>query len=148
MARIDVTDAQAWAESTKLAISALDTALDSQVETQVLTRLQTVVQTSAWVDTSSTPAIVKSIIAMLYVSWVYDRQYSEDQESGNDYAALLRASAESLIQGILNGTIELPGVTVDPSQPAFYPTDASSALDPTPAQPHLGPEHFQTGMVF
>jgi hypothetical protein len=151
MARILLADAQAWAEGTKMSLGALDAALLAQVESQVVAELDSSFDVTTWVNDTNTPAIVKSVIAMLYVSWVYDRQYSEDQEQGNDYAALLRGQAASLISGLKDGSIIIPGQSPDtgPSDtPVFFPTDASSALPATPLQPELGPASFHMGVIF
>jgi len=145
MARITVQEANGWTEKTKLEIGALDMELLDQVETQVLARLAAQFNVSTWVDASSTPAMVSTVIAMFYVSWIYDRTYSEDQEDLNDYAALLRAQAEGLLVGILDGSIvivELPEGEDTQGDPAFYPTDASSASAPTELDSSLGPAVF------
>lgn len=152
MARIDAPDADAWTEKTKLAITALEPAMLDQIETQVLGRLATQFdEVSTWVSSTTTPKMVKSVIAMLYVAWYYDKTYSEDQEQLNDYAILLRAQAENLIQGILDGSIileEVPDDGSEPGGPSFYPTDASSALCPTLLDPSLGPARFSIGTTF
>jgi hypothetical protein len=149
MSRIEVQEANAWVEKTKLQVTEFDAALLAQVESQVLGRLAAQLDTGTWVSPITTPAMVRTIIAMLYDAWLYDRQYSEDQEELNDYAALLRAQAEALLVGILDGSIPLPEVpTSDAGQPAFYPTDASSALCPTSADPSLGPAAFSMGDRF
>jgi hypothetical protein len=150
VARITVGEAQAWVESSKLAIASLDTNLLPQIELQVLSRLATQYDVSTWSNEATTPKMVRSVIAMLYVAWYYDRQYSEDQEAGNDYAAMLRAQAESLTVGLLDGSVEPdpdnPSATDEPGGPSFYPTDASSALEPTDDDPSLGGEQFSMGM--
>ena len=150
MARIELSDAQAWVEKTKLTFAELDPDLLQQVESQVIARLSGQFETVTWVDAATTPKMVKSVIAMLYVAWYYDRSYSEDQEQGNDYAALLRASAEALMTGILDGSVDLPEVpgSPEPGGPSFYPTDASSALSPTLEDPSLGPAAFSMGAKF
>jgi hypothetical protein len=143
-------DAQGWAESTKLAVSALDLSLLGQIETETLARLSSVYTTTAWVDSVTTPLIVKVIIAKTYVAWIYDRQYSENQTVGNDYAAMLRQNAEMLMSGLIDGTIDIPGVPVTGagSGPGFYPTDDSSAMVPTASDSSLGPAAFSMGRVF
>jgi hypothetical protein len=149
MTHIDPADANAWAEQTKLKIATFDAAFLDQIEAQVLGRIASQFDVSTWVDPTTTPKMVKSIIAMLYVAWYYDKTYSEDQESGNDYAALLRAQAESLMMGILDGSINLPEVpNQEPGGPSFYPTDDSSAMCPTPEDPSLGPAKFSMGSIF
>jgi|SRR6185369_4903457 len=150
MARITPTDAQGWAESTKLSLSTLDVSLLDQIEAETLARIASAYDTTTWLDPTTTPKIVKVIIAKLYVAWFYDRQYSENQDQGNDYAAMLRTNAEMLITGLINGTIDIPGVTPVGSAggPAFYPNDASSAQEPTSDDPSLGPAKFSMGKVF
>jgi hypothetical protein len=150
MARIEVPDAQAWVEKTKLDFTNLDPGLLEQIESQVVGRLAGQFDTSTWTDHTTTPKMVKSVIAMFFVAWFYDRTYSEDQEQGNDYAAMLRAQAEALLVGILDGSTVLPEVPGDnePSGPSFYPNDESSALCPTDEDPSLGPAVFSIGFRF
>lgn len=148
MARITVAQAQGWAEGTKLVIASLDPNLLGEIETEVLGRLSSIGDTSTWVDTATTPALVKTIITKLYVAWLYDRQYSEDIEEGSNYAARLKENAEVLIVGLLDGTIELPGGASTGGEPIFYPTDASSALEPTLDDMSLGGPAFSMGRRF
>lgn len=149
MPHITVPQAQAWAEGTKLTIAALDTELEDQLAEEVIRRLQSAsIDTSLWVNDATTPKLVRVIIAKLYVAWVYDRQYSEDIEQGSNYADRLKANAEALILGLIDGTIELDPVTNVVGEPVFYPTDASSALLATPDDLSLGPAAFSMGMRF
>jgi hypothetical protein len=151
MARITSADAQGWGERTKLNLGALDTDLLDQIESEVLARIHSVYDTSLWTTPSNTPRLIRTIIAKMYVSWFYNRQYSENQIDTNDYATRLANNAEMLITGILDGTIEIPdpGVTPTTSQVAsFYPNDASSAQEPTIDDPSLGPAKFSMGKVF
>lgn len=148
MARILAAEAQAWAEGTKLTISSLDTALLAHIEEEVIRRVAVAVDTTAWTDSTNTPQIVKTAISKLYVSWFYDRSYSEDIADGSAYATRLNANAEMIITGIVDGTIEIPGAAADSGEPLFYPTDLSSASEPTDSDPSLGPAKFSMGMVF
>jgi hypothetical protein len=150
MARIEVADANAWTERTKLTFNDLDSALLTQIENIVLARIGTQIDASTWISPATTPSMIKTVIAMLYVAWYYDRTYSEDQEQGNDYAALLRAQAEVLLVGILDGSVNLPEVPDqdEPGGPSFYPTDDSSALCPTAEDPSLGPASFSMGFRY
>jgi len=149
MARITVKQAQSWSEKTKLPITDLDTDLLTQIENQVLGELSSGFDTSTWLDTLSTPPIVQQVLSMLYVSWYYNRQYSEDQEHVNVYSTLLRAEAESLIQGLLAGSVIMPGIPASTQEsPSFYPDDASSAQQPTSDDRSLGDASFSMGAVF
>lgn len=150
MPRIQAADAQGWAESTKLVLTPLDANLLPQIETEILSRLSSVVDVSGWTDHTNTPDIVKVIIAKMYVAWFYDRQYSENQTEGNDYAAMLRENAEMLITGIIDGIIDIPGAEEvgSGSGPSFYPNDSSSSQVPTFEDPSLGPARFSMGRLF
>jgi|SRR6185503_19134541 len=151
MPRITTADAQGWGERTKLKLSTLDTDLLDQIESEILARINSVYDTSLWTDESNTPRLIRTIISKMYVSWIYNRQYSENQSETNEYAKLLIDNAEMLITGILDGTIEIvdPGVIPTTAQVAsFYPNDVSSAQLPTAEDPSLGPAKFSMGKVF
>jgi len=151
VALITITEAQQWAEKSKLTLSTLENGLVDQIATQILNRIAQAYDTTVWTTPTNTPPIVRSIIAMSYVSWVYSKTYSEDEVSENAYALRLLAWAEALIMGILDGTTEIttpPPVNGLVTTPSYYPTDASSALVPTPEDPSLGPAVFTMGAIF
>jgi hypothetical protein len=148
MPRISEQEAQAWAERTKLTITALDTDLEANLAEEVIVRLSSAFDTSTWVSQATTPKLVRVIISKLYVAWEYDRQYSEDIAQGSNYAALLKQNAEALIIGLIAGTIALPGLPNSAGSPVFYPTDASSSQPATFDDPSLGPAAFSMGMRF
>jgi hypothetical protein len=149
MPRIAVDDVRAWVESSKLNVQAVDNNHCTQIEEEILARIGGVYDTSTWVDQGSTPRLIRVIIAKMYVGWLYDKLYSENQSVSNRYARLIKDNAETLIEGVIDGTIEIPGVTALSSQAAtFYPNDASSALTPTADDPSLGPAKFSLGKTF
>jgi hypothetical protein len=101
-------------------------------------------------DETTTPKLVRKILAMLYTGWFYLRTYSEDEDISN-YGQLLISQAEKLISGIVTGTLVLDDVTTPPSNPDtadFYPTDASSAQSPTFDDPSLGGPVFSMGQIW
>lgn len=149
MARVSIQEVQAWLETTKLTLSSLDTDFLSQLETMVLARIATAYDVSGWTTTSNTPQIVRTVIAMKYAAWYYRKVYSEDEGTDNEYAQLLDAGAEALISGIVSGSVAVVEVTATTAgQPAFYPTDASTALEPTSDDLSLGPPAFSVGRIF
>lgn len=149
MARVTQREVQSWLELTKLNVAALNTDLLSQLEEEVLVQLSSVYTVTGWTDEVSTPKIVRVIIAKMYASWYIDKIYSENQDEGNDYSARLLANANMLLAGLISGLFEIPGVPVpNPGTPSFYPTDASSAMEPTEEDPSLGPARFSLGKIF
>lgn len=152
MPHITVTEAQGWLESTKLTLSELDSELETSVASQILGQLAAGFDVSTWASPTTTPTLVRKILAMYYASWVYDKSYSEDPD-GAQYSLRLRARADALIAGILGGSIVLtdltdPGQDQQLGQPAFYPTDVSDGMTPTNDDPSLGPAKFSMGFIF
>lgn len=156
MSRVDVTDIQPWLEPTKLnlgnALSASDAGQLDQIETEVIGQIASSYDTSTWIDSASTPKMVKVIIAKMFCAWYYSKMYSEDIGGyENTYAVRVLANANNLMAGVIDGTIQLvdaPDQSVTAGQPSFYPNDASSAMCPTPDDPSLGGPWFSLGQVF
>ena len=161
IAHIVVADAQTWLENTKANLTALDPNLENQVSTNVLARLSDVYNDPSfgvptWVDNTTTPVIVKQVIAMFYAGWFYDRQYSEMVAAeGTSYGVVLRTYAETLIVGLLSGSIEI--AEIQPNEPdvapTYYPTDTSSTSsalmnNTDPDNMSLGPAKFGMSQVF
>jgi hypothetical protein len=149
VARIGVKEVQAWLEPTKLTIAEVDADLATQVEEQILSRVAVAYNTSTWVNELTTPRLIRSIIAMEYASFFIDRQYSEDERS-NAWARRLSMMLETMLKGILDGSVDLIDVTtpVLNSAASFYPNDASSVLEPTDDDSSLGPSAFSMGRRF
>lgn len=154
MARITQDEANAWAEKTKLEptliFAAKNIALLEQLEEEILARVAVAYSTTLWVDATTTPRLIRVAIAKSFVAWAYRRAYSEEiSDADAMYAALLQANAETIIQGIIDGVIEIPGEPVtNAGSPVFYPSDASSAACPTDEDPSLGPAKFSMNQVF
>lgn len=149
MAYITLADVQAWCD-TKLPLGSVDSNLEGQMSSQVLSRIARMFDTSGWTDNTTTPTIIRSIIAMKYVSWMYSKYFSEDQVGTNEYALRLDQMAETLIAGILDGTVDVPGGG-DPTGygvAEYYPNDLSSAQEPTSDDPSLGGARFTMGVIF
>jgi hypothetical protein len=158
-AHITTSDVQAWLESTKLSVTTIEAVLEADASTEVLGRLDSTygMYVPLWIDSTSTPQIVRQVIAMYYASWIYDRSYSEVEtnEASVSYGAVLRAWAMTLLNDIIRGAVSI--VEIEPSSPAtapvFYPTDASSTEDAwrwntDEDDNSLGPAKFGMGKVF
>ena len=149
MARVTLSEVAAWVEPAKVPITALDAELLSQLEEEVLVQLTSQYSTSTWTDPTTTPKIVRVIIAKIYASFHIDRAYSENQDGGNDYAARLMTNANMLLTGLASGSIEVPdNPPGNASTPSFFPTDFSSAQDPTSDNPEFGGPYFSLGRSF
>lgn len=135
MALVTVAEVQAWLESTKLRLDHDDELLEEvHLSRMVLSKLATRFDTSAWVDETTTPDLVRTIIAMLTAASRYNKQYSEsDAQAGNPYANKLEGLAYDMLEQLLTGEMLLTDVTDDgpgvTGTVAFYPTDASSLID-------------------
>jgi hypothetical protein len=151
--RITTPEAQAWVEGTKFTIADVTTgqnaALLTEIEEEVIARVSSAYDTSTWVNDTTTPRLVRVAIAKKFVAWAYRRAYSESLgDSDAMYAFLLEANSETIIQGIVDGSIEIPTIPVVVGEPIFYPDDASSAMTPTADDTSLGPNKFSMGQVF
>lgn len=153
MPRITQAEAQAWGEATKFTVPDISASpisdLLTHIETEVIARLSGAHDVSGWANAATTPSVVRTAISKKFIAWLYRRQYSESIEDNDaSYSALLDANAELLIQGLISGAIEIPGVDSDTDEPLYYPTDASSAMVPTAQDSSLGPAKFSMGMTF
>jgi hypothetical protein len=118
MPNITTANAQAWAETTKLDLpSQLDQELETQLSDEVFGRLGMDKPETP----DDTPGILRSVIAMRYVSAYIDKVYAEDDVE-NRYAMALFARSERLLEGVINGSIGLPDHDRD-TGPSSYPTD-------------------------
>lgn len=149
MPRVTLSEIKAWVDPSKIVITSLDTELLSQLEEEVLVQLTGQYNVTSWLDELTTPKIVRVIIAKTYASFYIDRVYSENQDNGNDYAARLMTNANMLLSGLISGSIEIPDVEItNPSTVSFFPTDASSAQEPTADNPEFGGPYFSFGRPF
>jgi hypothetical protein len=153
MAHFTVGEVNALTEATKLNITQVDPDLEDEASAEVIGRLATVFDTSGWADETTTPKLVRKVMAMLYVAYLYNKTYAESEEGVDTYAATLLRRAQLILDGIQSGVyilVDDPDASDTPGQPVFYPTDDSSALDPRdfPDDTSVGPAKFSMGMVF
>jgi hypothetical protein len=150
MALIDVDDVQPFLEETKLRLNSGDDLPEEPFQSEfVRSRLASCdLDVSTWVDSSTTPTLIKWIIGMLVAAQRYNRFYSEtDEDAGNPYANKLEEHAKLLLEGICAGSIDLLDVTDDPASTGFgsivfYPTDTTGELNEEEAV------RFTMGKVF
>ena len=127
---VRLDEVQSWLESTKLRLSGLDNELVDTAKTSVFAQLSATFDISGWLDYTTTPDLVRKVIAMYVASWTYSRQYSEAIGTNlNNYSAWLENKANLLLSGILSGNYALEVVATggDPGAPAFWPNDTTGA---------------------
>jgi len=140
MAHIALNDVTPFAESTKMPIASIESVLEVSETIEVLARLSNVFDTSTWVDDTTTPSLVRKIIAMRYISAMYLRTYAEDEDTSS-YGRWLYQRSEMLLNSLASGTLILTDPddevveATNPATPEFYPNDESSAETPTYEDP-------------
>lgn len=148
MPRVQTSEIQAWLEPTKLTIAAPDLDLLVHLERETLVRLAVFYDTSGWTDHTNTPDIVRTIISKCYAVQHIDKTYSENQDENSEYARRLKENVHMLIEGILEGVIPIPGQDKANGRASFFPTNASSAQEPTRDDMSLGGPWFSLGKSF
>jgi hypothetical protein len=153
MAHISLPEAQAWLQATKLDLSSLESALEQHASGNIISKLAYVFEDAqtTWLDAASTPKLVRTLIAMYYASYLYDRAYADDATDTSNYAFILRRGADAVVNGLISGAIilEEDPTAADPfGQPAYFPTDQSSANPASSDFPSDGPPSFTMGQVF
>jgi hypothetical protein len=149
MANFGVDDAKAWAESSKLPVSSIETQLATGVTNIVFARLRAAMDISGWTNEASTPKLVRTILGMYYIAALYDKHYAQEDEESS-YAITLRTLADQNLAGIISGAIEMddfetPNIT---SAPSFFPNDESSMSPATLDAPSNGGPAFTMGSIF
>jgi hypothetical protein len=139
---------QQWLETTKCEIDFIDPELETSTRDLVLGRVAARYDVTGWLDESTTPSLVLDLIAMYYAGLWYNRQFSEDSDSFNGWGAFLVRTAQTQLDEIANGTVDLTDVVILPdptlTQPLFWPTDAQDDnLDGTHSQ-----RRFTMGQIF
>lgn len=136
---ITPADVNYWLENTKLTVAdPLDAGVEAFATSKVIGRLAGAFETTTWVDPSTTPQLVKQLIAMLYAAATYRKSYSEDLEGdgvGLNWAEWLEQSVEGYLNMVFTGEITLTDPEIDITGtnvglPSFYPTDLSSVTEP------------------
>ncbi len=126
MAYLTVPNVQTWLEATKLTVATVESGLETATKFRVIAALSEVYDTSLWLDDTSTPALVRQVMAMYYAAWYYRRTYSEDTDSSPTYADWLEGLADTMLMGIVDGTldlIEVVGLSAATGSMDFYPQD-------------------------
>lgn len=113
-----------------MSLAAVDPQLSESARLIALGKLSSVYDTTTWVDTGTTPRLVRAAISMLVAAWEYQRAYGEEEDS--TYGRRRERQAYDLLDGIVNGDItleEYPEIGAESGTPVFYPNDLSNASE-------------------
>jgi len=142
-----INEVQQWLERTKLDLGggpgfpADYQDLENAAKQQVFGEVSQLYDTSAWIDAASTPKLIRQVVSLFVAGWIYDRAYSEEDNSGGPtYGTKLEGMALTLLAGIADGTTQLEEIPLDSSainDPSFYPNDATGTEEITDAAGNL-----------
>ena len=107
MAYIDVALANAWTDKDRFNLTAIDVNLENQIASQVIERASQAFDTSLWVNTDTTPTIIKSIIAMIYVGRSGQARTQDNINGVDNYWTKLVEDAMRLLDSVIRGELVL-----------------------------------------
>lgn len=97
----------AWSNGDKVTwADTVDESLDSQIASQVLAKAARAFDTTTWIDNDTTPDLILSIIAMIYVGRKFQELYGEDSLN-SDYGSALVTDAFNMLQNLIDGDLIL-----------------------------------------
>jgi hypothetical protein len=153
---IELNDAVGWADTVNgkfPSMAELDGNLALSLQEVLIGQLSSTFNTALWVSPATTPSLIKKILGMQYTASAFERMYADDNDISN-YGTRLLQQADKLIQGLIAGNITLTDlsdtdvVAAGIGQPAFFPTNASSAQEPTKDFPSFGGPAFTIGELW
>lgn len=148
---VTIPEVQQWLDPSRLTLAFIDEELEETARIKVFSTLADKYVTEDWVSAVTTPDLIRKIIALLVASWTYRRTYAEDG-GDSSYAGYLELSANRLLGGLLEGSINLPDdeTIQSSSYPSFWPTDLATAYadEYDPGSEFAAPRAFTMGKVF
>lgn len=152
---VHVTDVevQQWIQDDRLQVADVDPVLESSAFSRVEGKLSLRYDTSTWTTTTTTPALVRSVISMLMAAWIINRSHGEMTADVDSYGVHLESSAYELLGALADGSITIGDditSTYSTGQPAFWPTDMATTIASEDGWDADGaaPLMFTTGKVF
>ena len=141
MSYVTPAQVQSWLNVDKwdiLPAEGVNAELEHMASDIILSYLEQRYDTSTWTNGTNTPGMVLRMVAMLVAAFTLRKAISED-DGETAYSTWLERRVQELLEGLVSGAIDLPGVDPDPNAPAsasigFYPTDAATQIwldDPT-----------------
>ena len=133
---------QAWVNTGKVTwATTVDAEFANQIASQVLAKAARAFDTSTWYDESTTPSLILSIIAMIYVGRKFQETYGDDSLN-SDYGTALVTDANNMLENLISGDLILTNADGDLITTV---TDSvgSVSFEPTESDPL-----FSIGMTF
>ena len=107
MSLVSVDDVQAWFTDDRLSLEVTDDLPEEpNVSAEVLSTVAARYDTSTWIDRSTTPELIRSIISAQVAAIRYRKHYA-DQVDELSYADWLDQWAMHILKGIVGGAIAL-----------------------------------------
>ena len=107
MAYINIALANAWTDKDRLNLTTIDADLENQIASQVIERASQAFDTSLWQNTATTPTIIKSIIAMMYVGRSGQARTQDNINGVDNYWTKLVEDAMRLLDSVIRGELVL-----------------------------------------
>jgi len=125
VALITTDDVQSWFTTDRLQLEVTDELSEEpNISAEVLGTVSSRYDTSAWISSSTTPQLIKSIISARVAAVRYRKHYA-DQLDELFYADWLDDWAETLMEGVVSGSVELLDVTEEETAAAQAAASAS-----------------------
>jgi hypothetical protein len=160
MSYVTLAQVQSWLQQDKYDIQLDGILVDQELlaADKIIATLEQRYNTAGWTDNTNTPGMVLRMIAMLVASFILRKAISQDDGIAT-YCDWLESRVDALLAGLIDGSIDLPGVDPDPDAPlsgsiVFYPTDEATQQweDDTGGNPFITSDGaarwFSTGQVF
>lgn len=128
---VSIAEVQQWIQDTRLSVGVVDPELEASAFSRVAGALALRYTTTSWVNTATTPTLVRAIISMLIAAWTINRAHAETVDQVDAYGIHLESSALVLLGGLADGSILADDTAVSDSAtgtPAFWPTDNATLV--------------------
>lgn len=123
----------AWTDKDRYNLTTLDATLADQIAAQVIGQASQAFDTATWVSSATTPDLIKSVMAMLYVGRVYQARNIDTVDDISFYGSKLILDAEALLENIISGAtkITLNGVVLE----SIGSANGALIFEPTESEP-------------
>lgn len=107
MSYIDVALVNAWTDKDRYNLTTIDGQLESQIAAQVIQRASQAFDTHSWSNSATTPMIIKSIIAMIYVGRSYQAKTLDNINGIDNYGTKLVEDGYRFLEAVVAGELQL-----------------------------------------